>query len=228
MLIGKNPMDDPKKIQRSVPLYQQVYVILQQKILRGEYRPGQVVAESLLAEDLGVSRTPIREALRQLEKDGLVQVGRYEVTISNPSREEFVELYLCRAALEQLVAERSALNRSSSDIDAMAQALEDAETAINEGNHAAVLQANTRFHDYMVDSTRMARLSRLMTSIRGPIILVRQLVLFCGEHFERDILREHHELLNSIRESNASQSKDNMARHMTNDIERGLARFDSC
>ena len=220
-------MSKEPSIERSAPLYQQAYTVLKRKILEGHYRPGEALTESFLAQELGVSRTPVREALRQLEKDGLVQTHRYEVTISKPSRDEFVELYLCRAALEQLVAERAALKASPDDVQAMAYALNDASEALARGDQSEVLQSNTRFHDRMVASARVSRLSELMHSIRGPILLARRVVLASGEVFERHILAEHQELLLGIERHDPEHTKTWMRTHMDNDIERGLAQFDA-
>jgi GntR family transcriptional regulator, rspAB operon transcriptional repressor len=161
------------EIQRPAPLYRQVYELLRQKILHGEYAPGENVRESHAAEMLRVSRTPVREALRQLEKEGLLVAHGSERVVTNPTREEFVDLYACRAALERIVAERSARLATRSDIGVMASAIEEARTASAAADHAGVISANTRFHDRMVESARMPPLSQLMNTIRGPILVAR-------------------------------------------------------
>ncbi len=147
--------------------------------------------------------------------------------ISKPTREDFVELYLCRAALEQLVAERAALEATPADIETMTLALRRSEEAINRNDLLAVLTHNTQFHDKMVQSARIVQLSRLMDSIRSPILLARRMVLAAGEVNERGILAEHWEILLAIQERNSRLTQDGMKRHMHNDLERGLAQFDS-
>src|SRR5215213_3173478 len=134
------------ELQRSAPLYQQVYRVLRRQILQGEYAPGGIVQESRTAEMLRVSRTPVREALRQLEKEGLLVARGSERVVANPTREEFVDLYTCRAALERIVAERSARFATRSEIEVMAGAIEEARAASATGDHAGVISANTRFH----------------------------------------------------------------------------------
>lgn len=219
------PDDGARRVERAQPLYQQVYHVLREGIVTGRYAPGQILAESVLAQALGVSRTPVREALRQLEKDGLVVTGPYEVTVAKPSEQEFVDLYVCRAALERVVAEYAARRRSDADMAVMAEALDDAERAIDAGDHAGVLRANTRFHDRMVESAGMPRLSQLMQSIRGPILLARRHVLAQGEQFERQILVEHRAILAAIAAKAPDQAVERMERHMRHDIERGLEQF---
>lgn len=215
------------KVDRGRPLYRQVYEILREQILRGHYRAGEPLLESQLAQDLAVSRTPIREALRQLEKDGLVQSDRYMVAINNPSPEEFVDLYLCRAALEQLVADRAARFRTDQDLRTMNTALRQADQAISEHDLEAVLQANTMFHDALITAAQMPRLRQLMDSIRGPILIARRHVLNQGEVFERQIHLEHLNLLEAVEAQNPDVAKERMELHMTNDISRGLAQFNA-
>ncbi|MCL8208794.1 MAG: GntR family transcriptional regulator [Actinomycetia bacterium] len=219
------PDDGVRRVERAQPLYQQVYHVLREGIVTGVYAPGQILAESSLAQALGVSRTPVREALRQLEKDGLVVTGPYEVVVAKPSEQDFVDLYVCRAALERVVAEYAAQRRSDADVAAMTAALDDAERAIDSQDHAGVLRANTRFHDRMVESAGIPRLRELMGSIRGPILLARRHVLAQGEQFEREILGEHRAILAAIVARSPRVAVERMERHMRHDIERGLAQF---
>jgi|SRR5215211_1469664 len=213
------------ELQRSAPLYQQVYRVLRRQILQGEYAPGGIVQESRTAEMLRVSRTPVREALRQLEREGLLVAQGSERVVANPTKEEFVDLYTCRAALERLVAERSALLADSSDVEFMAGAIEEARAAIPGGDHAVVLSANTRFHDRMVESARMKPLRQLMDTIRGPILVARRRLLTNAE-VEAAICDEHEEILDAIRRKDVRAAQELMERHMKNDIERGVANFD--
>lgn len=212
------------ELQRPDPLYRQVYELLRRRILAGEYSSGEALQESRLAETLGVSRTPVREALRQLEREGLVAGRGAERVVVDPGREELVDLYACRAALERLVAERSARLADKSDMAVMEEALERAREACEAGDHAGVSAANTRFHDRMVESARMPPLRRLMDTIRGPILIARRQLL-SDSAVERAILDEHAELLDAIRRHDVREAVERMEKHMKNDLERGLSRF---
>lgn len=212
-------------LHRPAPLYQQVYELLRRKILNGEYAPGESVQESRTAEMLKVSRTPVREALQQLEREGLLITQGSERAVANPTREEFVDLYTCRSALERIVAERSAHLAPPSDIEVMAAAIDEARAASGAGDHAGVIAANTRFHDRMIESARMPPLLQLMSTIRGQILLARRHLL-SDTAVEVAICNEHAALLEAIREGNAGEAQERMALHMNNDIKR-LAGSDS-
>ena len=192
---------------------------MRRKILDGEFAPGESVLESRTAEMLRVSRTPVREALLQLEREGLLIAQGFERAVTNPTREEFVDLYVCRAALERIVAERAARLATRSEIEVMAAAIEEALAASVAGDHAGVLTANTRFHDQMIESARMPPLSQLMNTIRGQILVVRRHLL-SDAAVEAAICDEHTSLLEAIQEGNAVEAQRRMELHMINDIQR--------
>jgi GntR family transcriptional regulator, rspAB operon transcriptional repressor len=214
------------ELQRPAPLYRQVYTLLRRQILEGKYSPGEVLHESRMAESLQVSRTPVREALRQLEREGLLVPHGSEKAVTNPGKEEFVDLYTCRMALERLVAERSATFASKEDIEYMGQTVAEAREAAGLGNHAGVLAANTGFHDRMVESARMPTLEHLMDTIRGQILVVRRNLLLTNTEFETAICDEHDEILAAIRKGDVEAAQTNMELHMRNDIKRGVTNFE--
>ncbi len=213
------------ELQRPAPLYRQVYWLLRRQILAGEYAPGGILQESRVAGALRVSRTPVREALRQLEREGLLVPRGSEKAVTNPGKEEFVDLYTCRMALERLVAERSAKFADGEGIEFMEGAVERARKATEAQDHSGVLAANTGFHDRMVESARMPTLEHLMDTIRGRILVARRRLLTNTE-FEAAICEEHDEILEAIKNSDAKAAQKNMEIHMNNDIQRGIANFE--
>lgn len=214
------------ELQRPAPLYRQVYALLRRHILEGRYSPGEVLHESRMAAELDVSRTPVREALRQLEREGLLVPHGSEKAVTNPGKEEFVDLYTCRMALERLVAERSAANATGGDIGFMAMTIKEAREAAENENHEGVLAANTAFHDRMVESARMPTLGRLMDTIRGQILVARRNLLLTNTEFETAICDEHDTILDAIKNRDADAAQKNMEIHMENDIKRGVANFE--
>ncbi|MBA2691164.1 MAG: GntR family transcriptional regulator [Rubrobacter sp.] len=199
---------------------------MRRQILEGKYSPGEVLHESRMAESLAVSRTPVREALRQLEREGLLIPHGSEKAVTNPGKEEFVDLYTCRMALERLVAERSAMYARGEDVEFMAMTISEAREAAGAENHAGVLAANTAFHDRMVESAKMPTLERLMDTIRGQILVVRRNLLLINTEVETAICDEHDTILDAIKNGDVEASQKNMELHMTNDIKRGIANFE--
>ena len=210
------------ELRREVPLYQQIYQILREQIVYGQFKAGESLSESRIAQSLSVSRTPVREALRKLSSERLVVLHGFELTVANPTHEEYIELYACRSALEQVVAEKAALQATSVDIEKMREALIEAKDAIDERDHDRVFKANTRFHDSMVASTRMTMLAELLDTIRGQILIARRHVLAESIEVENGILQEHRDLLHAIEVHQSGEAKVLMEQHMQADLKRGL------
>ncbi|QSO48247.1 GntR family transcriptional regulator [Alicyclobacillus mengziensis] len=208
------------ELQRPLPLYIQVYQVLRQKILEGQFTPGETMLESRIAEQLGVSRTPVREALRQLVSERLVVSSGSELTVINPDLSAIRELYTCRGALEAIVAVRASELADESDIVQMSEALCEAEAAIQSEQHVQVFSANTRFHDSMVTSARMPLLSELLETIRGPILIARRHILSRSAEVETAIIAEHRKILEAIEQHNPELAKQRMEEHMRNDMSR--------
>lgn len=213
------------EIRKAQPLYQQAYRLLRAKILAGELEPGQSLLESRTAQMLNISRTPVREALRQLERDGLVVGDASDRVVASPTEEEFLNLYACRGALERVVAERAARLATGDELRLMSEAIEEAESGATKGDHDGVLSANTRFHDQMVQSARMPQLSALMDTIRGQILLARRYVISDSAEAETEICEEHRRLLEALHDRDTERAKTLMEAHMRGDIERGTQRF---
>ena len=213
------------EIQKALPLYQQAYRLIRAKILAGELEPGQSLMESRTAQMLNISRTPVREALRQLERDGLVVGDASDRVVASPTEEEFLNLYACRGALERVVAERAERLATDEEIRLMSESIEEAEDRAARGDHDGVLNANTRFHDLMVESARMPQLSALMETIRGQILLARRYVISDSTQAERAICAEHRGLVSALRGREPARAQALMDEHMKGDIERGTQRF---
>src|SRR5215213_30844 len=95
--------------RRDMSLAQKAYDHLQEGVLSGRIRSGEVISEAALAKELGISRTPVGEAIRQLVREGLVeQVPRYGAIVRGIDRQELIDLYEMREALESYAAAKAA------------------------------------------------------------------------------------------------------------------------
>ncbi|MCL6452809.1 MAG: GntR family transcriptional regulator [Alicyclobacillus sp.] len=215
------------QLQRPLPLYTQVYQVLREQILNGQFEPGEPMLESRLAEQLNVSRTPVREALRQLVSERLIVANGSELTVANPDAEAIAELYMCRSALESIVAMRASQLADATEVAEMQQALDDAAAAIASRDHLGTFSANTRFHDCMVKSARMPLLSELLDTIRGPILIARRQILNRSTEVENTILAEHRKILAAICQRNPNLAQQAMQAHMQNDMARAAGRSDT-
>jgi DNA-binding GntR family transcriptional regulator len=154
------------------------YEVIYQRIVEGTYQPGQRLIEQRLAEDLEVSRTPVREALRRLEAGGLIVVERNRgAVVREVSRSELIDLYELRARLEALAAERAAARATVEDLDSMEMAVVKFASIVERahdgdiGTVREIAEWNRRFHDSVVAAAKHQRLAEVLrVTVDAPLV----------------------------------------------------------
>ena len=155
--------------------YTLAYDLLRQRIKEGELRPGDHIAESELAQELGLSRTPVREAIKLLQAEGMLEPspGR-GLTVATLSIEEASQLFHIREVIEGLGARLAAVHASANDIEEMSTLLKKEEvTPETEG--AALLAINNKFHSVIHRSSRNQYILQSMHTYESAMILLRQM-----------------------------------------------------
>jgi DNA-binding GntR family transcriptional regulator len=183
-----------------------VYQMLRQYIQSGELKPGDRVMEGEIAEKLQVSRTPVRDALRRLESDGMVVIEpRVGLQVASLSRASILELYLMRELLEGTAAKLCALH--ATDLELME--LEDLvrrEKAL-QGDHEALSKHNRRFHEAIYHGAHNKFLQKSLSAVNDSMWLLGRSLMFNPKRAARAQI-EHKELLQAIlnRDSEAAET----------------------
>ena len=142
----KTPANQGQK--KSVPVRERTYKQLKSKVLSGDFNQGQRLTEEYLARQLGVSRTPVREALHRLESEGLIKkLETRGFCIPRDSREEMEDLFDIRAALEGYAIRLVCKCISDETVAQLNGFIEKAEDALRSNNTAEIFEYNTQFHD---------------------------------------------------------------------------------
>lgn len=153
---------------------ERVYEEIKELIITGRARPGQRLAERDLAREMQVSRTPVREALMQLEREKLVSTSKFKgVTVAKMDYGEARELFQVRMILEALAAREAAIRRSREDLDKLRHCLEDVKRFRREGRLADVVKHNAVFHLGIASCSGNGWLLDLLTQLQDQISLLR-------------------------------------------------------
>jgi DNA-binding GntR family transcriptional regulator len=172
------PRATAQPIGHGDPLYVQVYDHIWAALMAGELPAGTRLKDGDWAARLGISRTPVREAFRKLVQEGVVDplesVG-FRVHTFTP--DEVIGLYRCRAALEALVAEEAAADRSPGLRSALAANIAAAEQALERGDFDGLQRLNSEFHSIMLDAIRNRHLRRLVEQTGRSVRMARRQVL---------------------------------------------------
>lgn len=199
-----------------LPLRDVVFNTLRQAILKGELKPGERLMEIALAERLGVSRTPIREAMRKLELEGLVvMIPRRGAQVANITEKDLNDVLEVRIALENVAIEKACKNMTDEDMRRLWVAAKSFEHTIGEGNLVKLAEADVAFHEIIYQASDNKRLIQTLNNLREQIYRYRVEYLKDGE--TRDVLvREHEELTRAIRERDVERAQKISFQHIEN------------
>ncbi len=142
------------------------YRRLRQLIVDGTLAPGERIFENELAEQLGISRTPLREAMRQLETEGLVQfTARRGAVVAGLSAAEMREAFQIRATLERLAIQLAGPRLGPAELDQLRRELERMQEALTRGDRAAFREHHRVFHMTIFEKTAAPRLLRMLANL---------------------------------------------------------------
>lgn len=199
------------------PLRDEAYLSLRRAILSGDFKPGDRLVEREVASKLDLSRSPVREAFRRLEQEGLVSVNRQGLFVQEVAHAEVEELYLIRQHLESLVARLAARNYTA-DYQPRLEEVFAAMTAAGEsGDQERIVTEGARFHSLLAEIAGNRRLAKLTASIVEEIDRFRRLNLAEGPRTQL-VLGEHRRILDAVIAGDAEGAATLMSQHIGNSL----------
>jgi DNA-binding GntR family transcriptional regulator len=196
-----------------LPLIDEVYGSLREGIVRGEYLPGTHLVEANLTRAYGVSRSTIREALRRLHADDLVEVVPHRgATVRRLSLEDVMDLYTVREPIEALAA-RLAAAAPADAAEQLSSIHEDAEVAVAANDRLRFTRANARLHRAIADMAGNRPLTIVLARLNTQIIGYQFASVANAINFER-AHREHGEVLAAIFARDPDAAERAMRRHL--------------
>jgi DNA-binding GntR family transcriptional regulator len=185
---------------------------LREAILQGDYKPGQALPQKELTEQLDMSPTPIREAFRILEAQGLLERVPYKgAYVAEVSPEESEEISVIRSALEGLATRMAVPNLTAQDLAALESLVREMEDAWRQMSIGRLRRSNYRFHALIYEHAGSQRLSDMIISL-WPRFATDSLWMIPGRA-ERSI-QQHHAVLDKIRQGDAESAADLMSEHI--------------
>lgn len=199
-----------------LPLRDVVFNTLRQAILKGELKPGERLMEIALAERLGVSRTPIREAMRKLELEGLVvMIPRRGAQVANITEKDLNDVLEVRIALENIAIQKACTCMTEEDMGRLWVAAKEFERTMAEGDLVRLAEADVAFHEIIYKSSDNRRLIQVLNNLREQIYRYR--VEYLKEEETRKVLvKEHDELTRAVKDRDVSRAQEISFRHIEN------------
>ena len=173
---------------------------LRRSIVTGELRAGEQIRQDALADRLGTSRVPLREALKILEGEGQVTYHPHRgYFVAELSADDLVEVYRIRELLETEAVAQGIARMTDADVEALARALEAIEAAAAAADVSEMTDANRRFHFMLIEHAGMPRLTRLIRQLWDATDAYRA-VYFAASENRDHVEHEHRAILNAVRE----------------------------
>ncbi|MCR5507145.1 MAG: GntR family transcriptional regulator [Lachnospiraceae bacterium] len=203
-------------IDEYLPLRDVVFKTLRQGILKGDLKPGERLMEVHLAKRLGVSRTPIREAIRMLELEGLVtMVPRRGAEVARISKQDLSDVLEVRRSLDSLAVELACSRITEEEKAALNLAEDDFERAVETGDVTMIAQADVRFHDVILSASKNGRLMQMVNNLAERVYRYRLEYIKDSRNHKR-LIEEHRNIVRFIEAGDEANAKSASETHIDN------------
>jgi DNA-binding GntR family transcriptional regulator len=194
------------RVSKKKSLREEVYESLKKSILHGKLTAGQRLIEEQLAHQVGISRTPVREAFHKLERD--------EFAVRQFTKEDVEEIFGIRSALESYAAYLATLHITPDKISTLEKKLKESEDALSKGDDDKVVQLHTDFHDLLYKSCKSKKLVEMINNFRDYFYRYRSGLL----HVENGISysnKDHRQMLEAMKKKNPRLAERLVRKHLS-------------
>lgn len=214
------------EIQNYKPLGEVVFDYLRNAILSGDLKPGERLMEISLAEQLGVSRTPVREAIRKLELENFVEmIPRKGAYVAQLKAKDILDILEIRALFDGYAAAAAAEKMSEDEVKALSATLDKFNKAVTKGDKQAMIDTDNRFHDQLIQSTKNRKLIEIVSGLQDQFQRFR--IIYFNE-FDNygDMQNSHQELYEAISRRDTRAARERAEKHIKI-VEHSVIRVES-
>lgn len=207
-------MSGSQNLSNISSLTDEVVDIIRDRILKGEYKIGEKIKENQIATEFKVSRTPIREAFKQLENEGLIDyIPNRGCFAKGFTRQDIEDIYAVRRALEIMAVEWAVSRISDQQIKGLQEQSELMEFFTAKKDSDKVLELNSAYHDIIYDAAGSRFMAQILRSYKEYIAQTRKVILYEQSYLEA-ILEEHKKILEAIIARDVEGAKAAMGEHL--------------
>lgn len=213
-------------INEYMPLRELVFTTLRQAILKGEIQPGERLMEIQLAEKMGVSRTPIREAIRKLANEGLVtMIPRKGAVVAGISEKMLMDVLQVRMTLEKMAYECAFKCINDEQIEQLKEAEKEFEEAIKSNDLVKITEVDEKFHFIIYNAAQNDKLKEILTNLRENMYRYRMEYAKNRESREQ-LIKEHNEMIETLIKRDSVEGLKIVEEHIRNQEKVILAKIE--
>ncbi|MDF2589492.1 MAG: transcriptional regulator, GntR family [Anaerocolumna sp.] len=213
-----NDNDVHKEVTDKYSLRGRVFNKIREDILSGKYSHNEELKETAIGMELGVSRTPVREALRQLELEGLVNIipnkGAY---VNGISEKDIHDIYIIRSYLEGLCARWACDNITQVQIDELEEIVYLSEFHAKKEHHEQIVELDNKFHQMIYDASNSKILNHVLSDFHHYVQRIRKITL-ASETRATNSNKEHTAILEAIKQRDGEKAERLAHEHIMNTI----------
>jgi DNA-binding GntR family transcriptional regulator len=201
-------------VGKTPPVGELAYASLKEAIVKGDLQPGQRLVENALSGRMGISRIPVREAIKKLEQDGLIEkLEKGGFIVKNPSEEEIKDTFGIRACLESYAAALAARHMDASTLDRLEGVLNRYRDALKAKDIAKMTQLNNQLDEIMYRASKSEKLYGLIGNFRDFISRHRKALLNCMEYAAIS-LSDHEEIVQAMKDRDEEKVEKLVRKHL--------------
>ena len=202
------------RVAKKKSLREEVYESLRRSILHGKLKAGQRLIEEQLAHQIGISRTPVREAFHKLERDELVsRLPKKGFAVREFTKADVEEIFGIRSALESYAAYLATLHISAERISALEKNIDETEKAMESGDYDKVVQLHTEFHNVLYRSCKSKKLLDMINNYSDYFYRYRPALVHTESGFKSSI-EDHRHMLEAMKKRNPRLVERMVRRHL--------------
>ena len=204
-------------LEKQLPYKHKVYAAIKKDILQGHYAPGDILNERRLSEELGISRTPVREALQMLEQDGWLKMETYKGAVVREFDPHYMRnLSRIRTALEVCALEEAVSNITEKDLEELARIQDMQKKTLEKFDVESFITWDQQFHSYLYDLSQNQELIHLLRNYYDIFRFLGTQAVLSTEERRHSTLAEHQRILDSLKEGNDAEAVQALKAHMVN------------
>lgn len=202
------------EIRNYKPLGEVVFEYLRSSILNGDLKPGERLMEIQLAEQLGVSRTPVREAIRKLEKEKFVEmIPRKGAYVADLTAKDILDVLEIRTILEGFASSLAAIRMTDEEVDALEQTLIDFNEFLEDLDRPGMIEKDNQFHDMIFEATRNNKLIEIVQDLHDQFQRFRLIYFNEFDNFY-DLRDWHQKIFDAIKVKDEASARHYAEEHI--------------
>lgn len=200
---------------KNTSLANQVFAVIEKNILTGVYPAGELITEPKLSAELGVSRTPVREALTKLETERLIRQTANGMLVLGISEKDVDEMYAVKKSMEPYATGLAVQNMTDEYLEKLKEIIEQQEFYVAKGNAEKIKDLDTEFHDVIYEASNSPTLASILSPVHHKLMKFRKVSLQFSNRSTQSV-EEHKKIYQAIAKKDESMAKALMLEHVNN------------